>query len=74
MKLKRSVRWLIFFTVFLLGFSSVALADAAPGDVIVTIGEDLTDEQEQNILEEMGVAGKNLDIVYVTNEEEHRYL
>lgn len=51
----------------------VALADAAPGDIIVTLGEDLTDSQKQDLLEEMDVP-KDVETVTVTNEEEHQYL
>ncbi|MBU8905707.1 DUF1002 domain-containing protein [Desertibacillus haloalkaliphilus] len=49
------------------------LADAAPGDVIVTLGESLTAEQEQQLLEEMNV-GEDVEKIYVTNDEEHHYL
>src|SRR5690625_3700672 len=51
----------------------VALADAAPGDVIVTLGENLSEEQEQSLLSEMD-ASLDDQIVYVSNEEEHEYL
>ncbi|SFE29644.1 DUF1002 domain-containing protein [Alteribacillus iranensis] len=48
-------------------------ADAAPGDVIVTLGEDLNNDQRQNLLNEMEVTEEE-QIVTVTNEEEHEYL
>ncbi|WP_347549577.1 DUF1002 domain-containing protein [Pseudalkalibacillus hwajinpoensis] len=51
----------------------VAYADAAVGDVIVTLGEDLTEDQKQKLLEEME-APKDVMTVPVTNEEEHQYL
>ncbi|TKD70142.1 DUF1002 domain-containing protein [Pseudalkalibacillus hwajinpoensis] len=51
----------------------VALADASVGDVIVTLGEDLSEDQKQNLLEEMK-APKDAMTVTVTNEEEHKYL
>ncbi len=55
--------------------SPVISADAVPGDVIVTLGEDLTEEQKQTVLEDMGIENENnVQIVYVTNEEEHQYL
>ncbi|MFS0863487.1 DUF1002 domain-containing protein [Fredinandcohnia sp. 179-A 10B2 NHS] len=64
---------LSFVLVFTLLFPAITLADAAPGDVIITLGEDLTEEQKQAILEEMK-APEDPQIVYVTNEEEHQYL
>src|SRR5690606_32844655 len=44
-----------------------------PGDVIITLGEDLTETQKETILKEMN-APENPQIVVVTNEEEHQYL
>lgn len=52
---------------------SAALADAAPGDVIVTLGEDLSNEQKDQLLAEMDIA-EDVEPVIVTNEEEHQYL
>ncbi|BAB05123.1 DUF1002 domain-containing protein [Halalkalibacterium halodurans] len=52
---------------------SVALADAVTGEVIVTLGQDLSQEQRQQILNEMGV-DDTVEIIYVTNAEEHQYL
>ena len=51
----------------------VALADASVGDVIVTLGEDLSEDQKQNLLDEMD-APKDVMTVTVSNEEEHKYL
>ena len=51
----------------------VTLADASVGDVIVTLGEDLSEKQKQNLLEEME-APKDALTVTVSNEEEHKYL
>jgi uncharacterized protein YpuA (DUF1002 family) len=48
-------------------------ADAAPGDVIVTLGQNLTDEQKNSLLKEMDVP-TDVQTVTVTNEEEHKYL
>ncbi|SDY53347.1 Uncharacterized protein YpuA, DUF1002 family [Evansella caseinilytica] len=53
---------------------STAFADAVPGEVIVTLGQDLTADQKASILSEMGVDEEAVQIVTVTNEEEHRYL
>src|SRR5690606_12952798 len=58
---------------FSLIFPSLSFADAVPGDVIITLGEDLTETQKETILKEMN-APENPQIVVVTNEEEHQYL
>ncbi|GAK06468.1 DUF1002 domain-containing protein [Geomicrobium sp. JCM 19038] len=50
-----------------------ASADAGPGDVIVTLGEDLTPTQRESLLAEMG-SDENANIVTVSNAEEHDYL
>jgi uncharacterized protein YpuA (DUF1002 family) len=52
---------------------SKMFADAAPGDVIVTLGQNLSDEQKNSLLEEMD-APADVQTVTVTNEEEHKYL
>ncbi|PRO65137.1 DUF1002 domain-containing protein [Alkalicoccus urumqiensis] len=50
-------------------------ADAAPGDEIVTLGEDLTPAQREDLLEEMDITeAEAAEVVTVTNEEEHQYL
>ncbi|MBY6035477.1 DUF1002 domain-containing protein [Fictibacillus nanhaiensis] len=49
------------------------LADAAPGDVIVTLGQNLTEEQKNSLVKEMDVK-EDVQTVTVTNEEEHKYL
>ncbi|EKN69662.1 hypothetical protein BABA_09556 [Neobacillus bataviensis LMG 21833] len=50
-----------------------SFADMAEGDMIVTLGENLTTEQKNNLLAEMG-APKDVQIVTVSNQEEHQYL
>ncbi|WP_088361974.1 DUF1002 domain-containing protein [Bacillus cereus] len=54
--------------------TSIVRADAAPGDVIVTLGENLSIQQKDKLLDEMKVKEKDVDIVYVNNKEEHKYL
>lgn len=49
------------------------LGDAAYGEVIVTLGENLTEDQKKQLLLEMDV-DEDVEIIYVTNEEEHQYL
>jgi uncharacterized protein YpuA (DUF1002 family) len=57
----------------LFAFPAMAAADAAEGDVIVTLGENLTEQQKQQILNEMN-APDNAQIITVSNAEEHKYL
>lgn len=53
---------------------SVSFADAAPGDEIVTLGEDLNPQERETLLNEMDVDEDSIQIVSVSNEEEHQYL
>lgn len=64
---------LIFFLTFMLLMPLQSLADAAVGDTIITLGEDLSEQQRTNILNEMN-APKDAQIITVTNKEEHKYL
>lgn len=48
-------------------------ADMAEGDMIITLGENLTEEQKNMLLSEMN-APENAQILTVSNEEEHKYL
>ena len=48
-------------------------ADAVVGDMIITIGENLSEEQKKTILAEMN-APEDAQIITVTNKEEHQYL
>jgi uncharacterized protein YpuA (DUF1002 family) len=50
-----------------------AFADMAEGDVIVTLGENLSEEQKNMLLAEMK-APKDAAIITVSNKEEHQYL
>lgn len=59
---------LLFLTAPLKSF-----ADAAPGDVIITLGQDLTSSQKQQVLNDLD-APSNAQTVTVTNQEEHEYL
>ncbi|MBM6619940.1 DUF1002 domain-containing protein [Bacillus sp. RD4P76] len=49
------------------------MADAAVGDKIVTLGENLTEEQKTAMLAEME-APADIQVVTVSNDEEHKYL
>lgn len=61
-------------TLGVLGVSQEASADAAAGDVTVTLGQDLSSEQRSSLLEEMDVTEGEVPVVEVTNEEEYQYL
>lgn len=50
-----------------------AMADMVEGDMIVTLGENLTNEQKNMLLAEME-APEDAQIITVSNEEEHQYL
>ncbi|MDT2045599.1 hypothetical protein CHN50_06070 [Priestia aryabhattai] len=50
-----------------------SLADAAVGDVIVTLGEDLTIAQKEKVLKDLE-APENAQTITVSNAEEHEYL
>ncbi|WP_157184182.1 DUF1002 domain-containing protein [Evansella cellulosilytica] len=58
--------WLLIF--------SISFADAIEGEVIVTLGEDLSSEQREMLLSEMGVTEETVEIIPVSNAEEHHYL
>lgn len=72
--MKRYMR-IFLVAVLLVGLllPGLAVADSAPGDVIVTLGENLSEEQKKSLLSEMGV-DETVDIIYVSNAEEHQYL
>lgn len=72
---KMILAFLALLIVFFAGLRPLeALADAAPGDTVVTLGADLTDSQRQDILNEMNVDPDKVEVIKVTNEEEHKYL
>ena len=68
-----SLAMLMVFSSF--GTLTTVAADAAPGDRIVVLGEDLTSEQQNKILNEMGVESPDeVQITTVSNADEHKYL
>lgn len=67
-------KYIVLLLAMLMLIPAVALADAIPGEVVVTLGEDLTAEQKQQILREMNVNEEDVEIIYVSNAEEHQYL
>lgn len=72
MILKRNIAGLLL-TSLLLVYPAIAAADAAEGDVIITLGENLTEQQKQQVLNEMK-APENAQTITVSNAEEHKYL
>ena len=64
---------ILLFALLICLYPAHSFADMAEGDMIVTLGENLTEIQKANLLEEMG-APQNVQIVTVTNQEEHQYL
>ncbi|MFD1738804.1 DUF1002 domain-containing protein [Bacillus salitolerans] len=63
----------LFVLVTLFALPLHALADVVVGDSIITLGENLTEEQKQALLSEMN-APEEAQIVTVSNTEEHKYL
>ncbi|MGX1900858.1 DUF1002 domain-containing protein [Thermolongibacillus altinsuensis] len=63
----------LLFIAMLFLFPTISAADAVEGDVIVTLGENLTEQQKQQVLKEMN-APENAEIITVSNAEEHKYL
>lgn len=66
-------RLILLLSLILCLFPIHSLADMAEGDMIVTLGENLSEAQKNSLLEEMR-APKDVQIVTVSNQEEHQYL
>lgn len=64
---------LCFIAVLLFVFPSLTLADAVVGEKIITLGENLSEQQKQALLTEMN-ATEDDQIITVSNKEEHTYL
>ncbi len=71
-ELKRSIAGLLVASLLFI-YPAMAAADAVEGDVIITLGENLTEQQKQQVLNEMN-APENAQIITVSNAEEHKYL
>lgn len=69
----RILKNIILLLCMLLIFPIQSFADVAVGDMIVTLGEDLTEAQKNALLSEMN-APDNAQIITVSNKEEHQYL
>ncbi len=66
-------KWAVLVFSLLLLLPIRAFADAATGDMIITLGENLTEEQKKLLLTEMK-APDDAQIITVSNKEEHQYL
>jgi uncharacterized protein YpuA (DUF1002 family) len=64
---------IILISIILFAYPISALADAAVGDVIITLGENLDEKQKTQVLEQLN-APNNTEIITVSNEEERKYL
>ncbi|RYL94411.1 DUF1002 domain-containing protein [Sporolactobacillus sp. THM7-4] len=73
--MKKTLPLIIAFVLMMTCFGPAKVfADAVPGDVVVTLGADLTPSQRASILNEMAVDQNSAQIIEVTNSEEHKYL
>lgn len=63
----------IFLIVIMTIGSATVFADAVVGDVIVSLGDDLTEKEKEAILEEFDPS-ENATMIVTTNAEEHKYL
>ena len=71
--MRNTKRWVIATLLLCLLLPYRAFADAEVGEMIVTLGENLSKEQKSMLLSEMN-APENVEILTVTNAEEHEYL
>jgi uncharacterized protein YpuA (DUF1002 family) len=71
--LKRKLQAMFLAILMLFSVPSISFADVAEGDVIVTLGENLTEQQKNEMLTELAVP-ENAQIITVSNKEEHDYL
>lgn len=73
MMMKTMKKWVMITVLLTLLLPYKAYADVAVGEMVVTLGENLTTEQKNVLLSEMG-APNDVEIVTVSNAEEHKYL
>ena len=73
MKIAKWQKWLLAACLLTLFFPAKAMADASVGDMVITLGENLTEEQKNMLLSEMK-APADTEIITVSNQEEHEYL
>jgi uncharacterized protein YpuA (DUF1002 family) len=70
----KKLRFLSFLLIMIMCISPIlVLADAAEGDIIITLGENLDEEQKKQVLEKLD-APANAEMITVSNAEERKYL
>jgi uncharacterized protein YpuA (DUF1002 family) len=72
-KVKQLIASITLVSLIFFIFPVLVFADGVPGTTVVTLGENLTQEQQTQMLNEMGV-GQEVEVLYVSNQEEHQYL
>lgn len=63
----------MFLLLIIMISSTTVFADVSVGDVIISLGNDLTESEKEAILEEFNPP-ENAQIIVTTNAEEHEYL
>lgn len=71
--MKRWIKSTALSAVLILGMATAVFADAAEGDVILSLGQNLTAEQRADLLKKFDATEED-QIVEVTNAEEYEYL
>jgi uncharacterized protein YpuA (DUF1002 family) len=71
--MKRKLQAMLLTIMMLPAVPSIIFADAVEGDTIVSLGENLTEQQKNDLLAELGVP-ENAQTITVSNQEEHDYL
>lgn len=71
---KKSLACLLIVSMVVFALVAPASADAIPGETVVTLGAGLSQEQQTKILNEMGVNRDEVEILFVTIDEEYHYL
>jgi uncharacterized protein YpuA (DUF1002 family) len=67
------IRLLTLLIIIMMSIPINVLADAAEGDVIITLGENLDEKQKTEVLKELN-ANDTTEIITVSNVEERKYL
>ena len=65
--------WLVLFLTIGMMITGT-IETFADGMDIVTLGDDLSEEQQQKALDYFGVDPDTVDVIYITNQEERQYL
>jgi uncharacterized protein YpuA (DUF1002 family) len=71
--MKQKLQAMLLTITMLFAVPSISFADAVEGERIVSLGENLTEQQKNDLLAELGVP-ENAQTITVSNQEEHDYL